>query len=96
MAWYSGAATGQWDTRDRPISPRSPWQNGHVERAIGSIRRELLDHVIVAGERHLSRLLGNYADYYNIYRTHLGLNKDTPLARPIQCRRYARSPRKLL
>jgi hypothetical protein len=36
--------------RDRPITPRSPWQNGHVERLIGSIRRECLDHVVVLGK----------------------------------------------
>ena len=36
--------------RDRPVAPRSPWQNGYVERVIGSIRRDLLDHVIVMGE----------------------------------------------
>ncbi len=69
--------------RDRPVAPRSPWQNGYVERVIGSIRRELLDHVIVMGEGHLRRLLGAYADYYNSYRTHLGLNKDAPLGRPV-------------
>src|SRR5277367_6568082 len=51
--------------RDRPITPRSPWQNGHVERLIGSIRRECLDHVVVLGERHLRHLLGNYGTYYN-------------------------------
>ena len=51
--------------RDRPITPRSPWQNGHVERLIGSIRRECLDHVVVLGERHLRHLLANYAAYYN-------------------------------
>src|SRR5213076_409020 len=45
--------------RDRPITPRSPWQNGHVERLIGSIRRECLDHVVVLGERHLRHLLAN-------------------------------------
>jgi transposase InsO family protein len=39
--------------RDRPTAPQSPWQNGHTERLIGSIRRECLDHVIVFGERHL-------------------------------------------
>jgi transposase InsO family protein len=44
--------------RDRPIGPRSPWQNGHAERLIGSLRRECLDHVIVMGERHLRQLLG--------------------------------------
>ena len=39
--------------RDRPIAPRSPWQNGHVERLIGSIRRECLDHLVVFSEAHL-------------------------------------------
>ncbi len=72
--------------RDRPVAPRSPWQNGYVERVIGSIRRDLLDHVIVMGEAHLRRLLRAYADYYNTWRTHLGLDKDTPLGRPIHDR----------
>jgi hypothetical protein len=66
------------------LTPRSPWQNGHVERLIGSIRRECLDHVVVLGERHLRHLLGNYATYYNGARTHLALDKDTPLHRPEQ------------
>src|SRR5262250_1405154 len=70
--------------RDRPITPRSPWQNGHVERLIGSIRRECLDHVVVLGERHLRHLLANYATYYNRVRTHLALDKDAPLHRPAQ------------
>jgi len=70
--------------RDRPITPRSPWQNGHVERLIGSIRRECLDHVVVLGERHLRHLLANYATYYNGVRTHLALDKDSPLHRPAQ------------
>ena len=70
--------------RDGPTAPRSPWQNGYVERVIGSIRRELLDHVIVTGEGHLRRLLRDYASYYNTWRTHLGLAKDTPFKRPIQ------------
>ena len=70
--------------RDRPITPRSPWQNGRVERLIGSIRRERLDHVVVLGERHLRHLLANYATYYNGVRTHLALDKDTPLYRPAQ------------
>ncbi len=69
--------------RDRPIAPRSPWQNGYVERIIGSIRRDLPDHVVVLNERHLRRLLRRYEDYYNEYRTHLGLAKDTPNGRPI-------------
>ena len=70
--------------RDRPITPRSPWQNGHVERLIGSIRRECLDHVIVFGERHLRHVLRSYARYYNGVRTHLSLAKDSPLPRDVQ------------
>jgi transposase InsO family protein len=64
--------------RDRPTAPRSPWQNGHAERLIGSIRRECLDHVIVFGEAHLRRVLKRYASYYNEIRTHLSLDKDAP------------------
>jgi transposase InsO family protein len=70
--------------RDRPTAPRSPWQNGHIERLIGSIRRECLDHVLVLGEAHLRQILRAYADYYNRARTHLALAKDTPLGRPVQ------------
>jgi len=69
--------------RDRPTAPRSPWQNGYCERAIGSIRRECLDHVVVFGERHLRHLLRSYATYYNAARTHLSVNKDAPLPRTI-------------
>lgn len=67
--------------RDKPIPPRSPWLNGHVERVIGSIRRECLDHVIVVDAAHLRRLLTAYAAYYNNHRTHLGLGKDVRTAR---------------
>ena len=70
--------------RDRPISPRSPWQNGHVERLIGSIRRECLDHVVALGERHVRDLLTDYQAYYNGARTHLALDKDAPFRRPPQ------------
>ena len=49
--------------RDRPIAPRSPWQNSHVERLIGSIRRECLDHTLVLGETHLRRILGSCGRY---------------------------------
>ena len=70
--------------RDRPVGPRSPWQNGHVERMIGSIRRECIDHVIVFGEAHLRRLMAKYAAYYNVTRTHLSLVKDAPISRPIE------------
>jgi putative transposase len=66
------------------IAPRSPWQNPYVERLIGSIRREVLDHVIVLNERHLRRLLQSYFDYYHAYRTHRALAMDCPLPRPVQ------------
>src|SRR5258707_1112815 len=61
----------------------SPWQNGYCERAIGSIRRECLDHVVVFGERHLRHLLRSYATYYNAARTHLSVNKDAPSPRTV-------------
>jgi transposase InsO family protein len=70
--------------RDRPITPASPWQNAFAERLIGSIRRECVDHVIVLGEAHLRRVLKSYAGYYNNFRTHRSLNKDTPVSRPAQ------------
>src|SRR4051794_31428411 len=70
--------------RDRPTSPRSPWQNAYAERLIGSIRRECLDHIVVFGERHLSHVLVSYMDYYNGTRTHLSLNKDAPMSRAVE------------
>ncbi len=60
------------------IAYRSPWQSPFVERLIGSIRRECLDHVIVLGEKHLRRVLGEYFRYYHRSRTHLSLGKDCP------------------
>jgi transposase InsO family protein len=70
--------------RDRPTSLRSPWQNGHVERLIGSARRECTDHMIVFNEEHLRRILSKYASYYNGVRTHLALGKDAPCMRPVE------------
>jgi Integrase core domain len=70
--------------RNKPIAPASPWQNGFIERLIGSIRRECLDHIVVLGEVHLCRILKSYADYYNRARTHRSLNKDAPVSRPVQ------------
>ena len=64
--------------RDRPTAPRSPWQNGHVERLIGPIRRESLDHLVVFGEAHLRDVLKAYASYYNKVRPHISLDKDAP------------------
>jgi putative transposase len=65
-------------------APRSPWQRAYVERVIGSIRRECLDHVIVFHETSLRRTLASYLDYYHRSRTHLSLGKDSPEPRPIQ------------
>jgi putative transposase len=65
-------------------APRSPWQNPYVERLIGSIRRECLDHVIVLHERHLRRLLTGYLQYYRYWRTHRALDMDCQVPRPVQ------------
>jgi len=65
-------------------APRSPWQNAYVERLIGSIRRECLDHVIVLNEQHLRRILRSYFAYYHRTRTHLSVDKDAPDTRPVQ------------
>jgi transposase InsO family protein len=70
--------------RDRPIAPRSPWQNGHMERVIGTVRRECLDRMLIFGESHLRQILTLYASYYNESRTHLSLRKDAPLGRAVQ------------
>jgi transposase InsO family protein len=67
--------------RDRPTMPHSPWQNGHVERLIGSIRRECLDHLIIANAAHLRCVLRAYTSYNNESRTHLALDKDSPNGR---------------
>src|SRR6516162_10337969 len=75
---------GTLGIRDRPTAPRLPWQNGYVERLIGSIRRECLDHMIVLGDSHLRRVVSLYASYYNEARTHLSLAKDAPISRPIK------------
>ena len=70
----------------RPIlaAYRSPWQNGFVERLIGSIRRECLDHLIIVNESHLQQSLKRYFHYYHNQRTHLGINKDSPEPREVQ------------
>jgi hypothetical protein len=70
--------------RDRPISFRSPWQNGSVERLIGSVRRECTDHLIVFNAEHLRRILEKYTTYYNESLTHVSLGKDTPRTRSIE------------
>jgi putative transposase len=64
-----------------PTAPHSPWQNPYCERAVGSIRRDCLDHVIVLNERHLHRILSEYFDYYHNSRCHLSLDRNSPTPR---------------
>ncbi len=65
-------------------APRSPWQNAFVERIIGSIRKDFLNHVVVLNERHLKRILSGYFDYDHCWRTHLSLAMDSPIPRQVQ------------
>jgi transposase InsO family protein len=73
------------------MAPRSPWQNPYVERIIGSIRRECLNHVIIFNERHLRKMLKAYARYYHEARTHLSLDKQSPVPRSIASQELGRS-----
>ena len=86
---FSEAA--EWlNLREVLTAPRSPWQNAYVERLIGSIRRECLNHVIVLRESGLRRILKLYFEYYEQSRTHLSLDKDAPIPRAIQPRELGR------
>jgi len=67
-------------------SYRSPWQNGVAERFVGTVRQELLDHVIVLNERHLRQLIEPFVASYNADLTHLGVGKDSPCGRPVEQR----------
>jgi putative transposase len=67
-------------------SYRSPWQNGVAERFVGTVRRQLLDHVIVLNARHLRQLIESFVTYYNADRTHLGIGNDSPSGRPVERR----------
>jgi transposase InsO family protein len=69
--------------QDVVTAPRSPWQNAYVERFIGSIRRECLDHVIVLSAAGLQRIANAYVAYYMCSRTHLSLKQDSPTPRPV-------------
>jgi len=70
---------------DTPTAPRSPWQNPIAERVIGTLRRECLDRMIILNEKHLHDVLYEYiVEYYNVSRTHMSLEKDSPEHRPIQ------------
>ena len=76
--------TGWLGIREVLTAPQSPWQNPYVERLIGTIRRECLDHVIVFHEGALRRTLNSYFNYYERSRTHLSLDKDAPIPRRVQ------------
>jgi len=73
-----------WTIQEVLSAPRSPWQRAYVERVIGSIRRECLDHVIVLDEESLRRTLHSYFSYYHRSRLHLSLDKDSPDSRSVQ------------
>jgi putative transposase len=82
-----------FDTRVRNLgieqlrtAPRSPWQNGYAERLVGTLRREVLDHVVVLSERHLLRLVRQHAAYYNDDRPHMSLDGDAPVTRAVEPR----------
>ena len=70
--------------RQVKIAPRSPWQNPYVERLIGTLRRECLDHMVVLNDAHLRRVLRAYLAYYHEARTHLALGKDAPEPRRVE------------
>ena len=75
------------------IGRRCPWQNPFVERVIGSIRRECLDHVIPLSERHLLRNLREYTEYYNASRAHQSLDGNAPeIRRAVHRARVAAEP----
>ena len=79
-----GSGKNQFGINQIVTAYRSPWQNGYVERVIGSIKREWLDHIIVLNENHLRSILTDYLSYYNKYRPHLGINKDSLEGREVQ------------
>ncbi|MCP5061365.1 MAG: transposase [Ignavibacteriae bacterium] len=81
---YFGRKISDIDIKEIVTAYRSPWQNEFVERVVGTVRRECLDHFIVFNESHLREILKEYFYYYNKFRTHLGLEKDTPESRPIE------------
>ena len=74
----------QWASGIIRLRRVHPWQNGHAERLIGSIRRECLDHILIFDDDHLRRVVKAYAAYYNHLRMHLSLAKDAPVARSVQ------------
>ncbi|MBW2401670.1 MAG: transposase [Deltaproteobacteria bacterium] len=88
LAIFSAAVTHaikSFEIDPKRTAFRSPWQNGTAERFVGSVRRELLDHVVVLNEDHLRRLLREYVDYYNSERVHTSI-ADSPVGRPVESR----------
>lgn len=77
-------AVKQLQIEQKLTTIHSPWQNGYCERMVGTLRRECLDHLIVVNERHARRVIAKYLEYYHGSRTHLGLDKDAPVHRPIE------------
>ncbi len=78
-------AIKRFGLKDKPTAFRSPWQNGICERVIGALRRECLDHMIILNEKHLYDILHEYIfEYYNVSRTHMSLDKDSPEHRLVQ------------
>jgi putative transposase len=88
LAIFSPAVTNaikSFEINPKRTAFRSPWQNGTAERVVGSVRRELLDHVVVLNEDHLRRLLREYVDYYNAERVNTSIS-DSPVGRPVESR----------
>jgi hypothetical protein len=79
-----GARVKNLGIKQLKSAPRSPWQNGYAERWVGTLRRELLDHVIVLGERHLLHLVRKHVAYYNDDRPHMALRADSPVGRAVE------------
>ena len=72
------------------IAPHAPWQNPYIERLLGSVRRECLDHVIILGEAHLRRILAAYLRYYHESRPHLALARNAPAPREVEPPAYGK------
>ena len=76
--------------REVRIAPHAPWQNPFVERVIGSIRRECVDHALILNEAHLRRLLHGYIGYYNTARPHQSLDHNSPQPREVHPPEFGR------